>query len=91
MAIIVNQLELFSPIFGAKFVFKLLPNFAFKNNSPELGFWVKIDFNFIIQNLSRIQSCRELNSKQLSFLVHFQKMSFSCLKWYLKAGIWKFL
>ena len=30
LAMIVNHLELFSTIFGARFVFKLLPNFALK-------------------------------------------------------------
>ena len=89
---IVNHLELFSAIFGANFVFKLLPNFALKI-TPKLGFWVKIDFYFIIQNLARIglwsekQNFRGLNSKQFLFLGHFQKMSFSCSKWYLKTGI----
>ena len=51
---IVNRLELFSIIFGAKFVFKLLQNFALKIIPQKLGFRVKIDFDFIIQNLDRI-------------------------------------
>jgi uncharacterized protein YybS (DUF2232 family) len=31
LSIILNHLELFSMIFGATFVFKISPNFAFKN------------------------------------------------------------
>jgi hypothetical protein len=47
-------------------------------------------FYIPIQNLCKIfswslkQSCRELNSKQLLFLGHFQKISFTCSKIDLK-------
>ena len=95
LAIIVNHLKLFSIIFGAKFVFKLLKKYAFEifieNGKKSFLF----SFYFPIQNLCKIfswslkQSCRGLKSKQLLFLGHIQKMSFSCSKWYLKAGIWK--
>ena len=44
LAIIVNHLELFSTAFAAKFIFKILPNYAFKNNSSKIGFWIIIDF-----------------------------------------------
>jgi hypothetical protein len=79
--------------FGAKFVFKLLEKYAFENiiengQKPSI-----FSFFISIQNLGRIcswslkESCRGLNSKQLSFLGHFQKMSFSCSKWDLKTVI----
>jgi hypothetical protein len=76
---------------GAKFILKIHPNFAFKKIS--LKKWSKyplFSFYFPIQNLLGIlswslhKSCRELNSKQLSFLGHFQKMPFSCSKFNLK-------
>jgi hypothetical protein len=84
-AIIVNHLELFSTIFGAKFVFKLLTKSAKiiieKGQKSSL-----FSFYFPIQNLCGIlswsldKSCRELNSKQLSFLGHFQKKVILLLK-----------
>jgi hypothetical protein len=69
---------------------KVLSNFAFKN-IPKNGQKPFI-FSFCIpvQNLCRIfswslkQSCGGLNSKQLSFLGHFQKMPFSYSKFGLK-------
>jgi hypothetical protein len=75
--------------FGAKFVFKLLAKYAFENilengQNPSI---------FSFQNLCRIcswslkQSCRGLNSKQLSFLGHFQKRSISYSKWDLKTDM----
>jgi hypothetical protein len=88
-----NHLEIFLMQFGAKFVFKLLANYAFENilengQKPSI-----FRFYIPIQNLCRIfswslkQSCRELISKQLLFLGHFQKRSFSCSKWDLKTII----
>jgi hypothetical protein len=50
-----------------------------------------MDFEALVQNLFGIskcalkQSCRGLNSKQLLFLGHFQKKSFSCSKGDLKT------
>jgi hypothetical protein len=79
--------------FGAKFVFKLLTKYAFEiiiENGKKSSLF---SFYFPIQNLCKIfswslkQSCRGLNSKQLLFLGHFQKKSFSCSKWYLKTDI----
>jgi hypothetical protein len=79
--------------FGAKFVFKLLAKYAFENiieNGKKLSIF---SFCIPIQNLGGIfswclkQSCRVLNSKQLLFLSHFQKKSFSCSKWDLKTDI----
>jgi hypothetical protein len=71
-----NNLELISMIFGATFIFKISPNFAFKN-ILENGFLIKkIDFEPLIQNLYRIskgalkQSCRELNFEQPLFWVN---------------------
>jgi hypothetical protein len=65
--------------FGATLLFKVLSNFAFKN-IPKNGQKPFIfSFYIPVQNLCRIfswslkQSCRGLNSKQLSFLGHFQK------------------
>jgi hypothetical protein len=83
LKIIVNHLELFSIIFGAKFVFKLLAKYAFKNILENSQKPCIFSFCFPIQNLGGIfswslkQSCRGLNSKQLLFLGHFQKRSFS--------------
>jgi hypothetical protein len=79
--------------FGAKLVFKLLAKYAFENilengQKPSI-----FSFYIPIQNLSRIcswslkQSCRGLNSKQLSFLGHFQKRSISYSKWDLKTDM----
>jgi hypothetical protein len=93
VTIIVNHLELVSIIFGAALVFKVLSNFAFKNI---IGKWSKpslFSFYSPIQNLLGIfswslnKSCRELNSKQLSFLGYFQKKPFSCSKWDFKTVI----
>ena len=41
LAIMVNHLEMFSSIFGARFVLKLIQNFASKVISQKLGFGVK--------------------------------------------------
>jgi hypothetical protein len=79
--------------FGAKFVFKLLEKYVFKNileNSKKPSIF---SFYIPIQNICKIfswslkQSCRGLNSKQLLFLGHFQKRSFSCSKGDLKTDI----
>jgi hypothetical protein len=60
-------------IFGATFVFKISPNFAFKN-ILENGFLIKkMDFEPLIPNQFEIlksslkKSCRELNFEQLLF------------------------
>jgi hypothetical protein len=89
--IILNYLELVSIIFGATLVTKVLSKFALKillenGQKPSL-----FSFYSPIQNLlgfwswSLNKSCRELNSKQLSFLGHFQKKSSSCSKWDFKT------
>jgi hypothetical protein len=79
--------------FGAKFVFKLLSKYACEiiiENGQKSSLF---SFYFTIQNLcinfgwSLKQSCRGLNSKQLLFLDHFQKRSFSCSKCDLKTVI----
>jgi hypothetical protein len=91
VAIILNHLELVSIIFGATLVTKVLSKFAFKKI---IGKWSKtslFSFYSLIQNLLGIwswslnKSCRELNSKKLSFLDHFQKKSSSCSKWDFKT------
>jgi hypothetical protein len=57
-------------------------NFAFKNVSKNDQNTLLFSFYFPIQNLFGIlswslnKSCRELNSKQLSFLGHFKKAIF---------------
>jgi hypothetical protein len=90
VTIIVNHLELFSTIFGAKFVFELLTKFAFENIIEKGQKSSLFSFYFPIQNLLGIlswslnKSCGELNSKQLLFLSYFQKMTFSCSKLDLK-------
>ena len=33
-----DNLEVIRMHFGAKFIFKILPNYAFKNNSAKIGF-----------------------------------------------------
>ena len=53
MATIVNHLEMFSSIFGAMFVFKLLSNFALKI-ILEIILELNEDFDVTIQNLERI-------------------------------------
>jgi hypothetical protein len=66
-------------IFGATLVFKVFSNLCFKNVSTNGQNTLLFSFYFPIQNLCKIlswslnKSCRELNSKQLSFLGHFQK------------------
>jgi hypothetical protein len=40
-----NNLKIFRMQIGAKFIFKFLPNFAFKNNLPKLGFDLKLTLN----------------------------------------------
>jgi hypothetical protein len=55
----------------------------FLENGQKLSLF---SFYSLIQNLWEFwswplnKSCRELNSKQLSFLGHFQKKSYSCSK-----------
>jgi hypothetical protein len=77
-------------IYGPILVFKVLSNLAFKNIPKNGQKPFKFSFYIPIQNLCRNlswslnKSCRELNSKQFSFLGHFQKMSFSCSKIGLK-------
>jgi hypothetical protein len=69
VTIIVNHLELFSTIFGAKFVFELLTKFAFENIIEKGQKTSLFSFYFPIQNMlgslswSLNESCRELNSK----------------------------
>jgi hypothetical protein len=93
VAIIVNHLELVSTKFGATLVFKVLSNLLLKillknGKKPSI-----FSFYSLIQNLLGVlswslnKSCRELNSKQLSFLGYFQKRSFSCSKWDLKTDL----
>jgi hypothetical protein len=71
-------------------VFKLLTKFAFENIIEKGKKSSLFSFYFPIQNLLGIlswsfeQSCRGLNSKQLSFLGHFQKIPFCCSKIDLK-------
>jgi hypothetical protein len=85
-----NHLEIFIMQFGAKFVFKLLAKYAFKNILENSKKPFIFSFCIPVQNICRIfswslkQSCRGLNSKQLSFLGYFQKMFFSCSKCDLK-------
>jgi hypothetical protein len=73
-------------IFGATFVFKISPNFAFKNILENGVLIENFDFKSFIQNLFRIskcalkQSCRELNFKQLLFWGQLLKMPFSSSK-----------
>jgi hypothetical protein len=90
VAIIVNHLELVSTNFGATLVIKVLSNLLLKillENSQKPSIF---SFYSPIQNLLGVlswslnKSCRELNSKQLSFLGHFQKKSFSCSNGILK-------
>jgi hypothetical protein len=63
-----------------------LTKFAFKNIIEKGQKSSQFSFYFLIQNLLGIlswsfkQSCRGLNSKQLLFLGHFQKMPFCCSK-----------
>jgi hypothetical protein len=77
-------------IYEATLVFKVLSNFAFKNISKNGKKPFLFSFLFSVKNLFRIlswslnKSCRELNSKQLSFLSHFQRMPFTCSKIDLK-------
>jgi hypothetical protein len=40
-----NNLKMFRMPFGAKFIFKVLPIFSFKNNLPKLGFDLKLTLN----------------------------------------------
>jgi hypothetical protein len=67
-----------------------LTKFAFDNIIEISQKSSLFSFYFPIQNLLEIlswslnKSCRELNFKQLSFLGHFQKISFSCSKISLK-------
>jgi hypothetical protein len=67
-----------------------LTKFAFENIIEKGQKSSLFSFYFPIQNLLGIlscplnKSCRELNSKQLSFLGHFQKMPFCCSKIDLK-------
>jgi hypothetical protein len=42
LAITLNGLELISMIFGATFVFKISPNFAFKKYSRKMSFYLRI-------------------------------------------------
>jgi hypothetical protein len=63
-----------------------LTKFPFKNIIEKVQKSSLFSFYFPIQNLLEIlswslnKSCRELNSKQLSFLGHSQKMPFCCSK-----------
>jgi hypothetical protein len=76
--------------FGATLVFKVLSNLAFKNipkNGQKLfifSFYIPVQNGYRNLSWSINKSCRELNSKQLLFLGHFQKMSFTCSKIDLK-------
>jgi hypothetical protein len=76
--------------FGATLMFKILSNFAFKNIPKNSKKPFIFSLCIPVQNLRRIfswslkQSCRGLNYKQLLFLGHFQKISFSCSKFGLK-------
>jgi hypothetical protein len=85
-----NHLEIFIMQFGATLVFKILAKYAFKNIPKNGQNPFIFSIYILVQNLCRIfswslkQSCRGLNSKRLSFLGHFQKMSFSCSKFGLK-------
>jgi hypothetical protein len=97
VAIILNHLELVSTIFGATLVFKVLSNLLLKillENSKKSSLF---SFYSPIQNLLGVwswslnKSCRELNSKQLLFLGHFQKKSSSCSKWDFKTVNWNYL
>jgi hypothetical protein len=73
-------------IFGAKLVFKVLANFAFKNNSQNKVFDLQMGFKWLFQNLIEIskctlkQSCREYFSELLCFWAQFVKMLFACSK-----------
>jgi hypothetical protein len=86
VAIILDDLKLVSTNFGATLVFKVLSNLLLKilmenGQNPYLfSFYSPIQILLGIWSWSLNKSCRELNSKQLSFLGHFQKKSSSCSK-----------
>jgi hypothetical protein len=77
---------MFGMIFGASLVFKISPNFTFKNILEKWDFLFKTNLASLFQNLFGIskcalkQSCRELNFEQLLFWGQLLKIPFSSSK-----------
>ena len=78
LAIIVNHLELFSTIFGAKFVFKLLTKYAFEiiieNGKKILPIQLLLPNSKAMQNFQLVPKSKVVENKFLSNFYFWAKV-----------------